>query len=138
MTTSTNKGKVDIKLNFQLSNLDLGLVTIDYETAWSYCFPSGDLQWYTLQNTDGDRWEGDVSMTHTDQSYSSLMQCENCGCQCTGTDAEDCSSECLEEEVINLGLDDDLSAGGETKCLGGNSCPFRVMWTVQGTFSLSP
>ena len=113
-----------------------GLVHIK-EEPWSYCFPSGELQFYTLQNTDGDKWVGDISMTHTDEIYSSLMQCENCQCQCTGTEAEDCSSDCLEEEVINLGLDDDSNAEGETKCLEGASCPFRVLWTVTGIFSKS-
>ena len=139
-TTTTNNGKVDIILDFATEQDQLlGLVHIK-EEPWSYCFPSGELQFYTLQNTDGDKWVGDVSMTHSDESYSALMQCENCQCQCTGTEAEDCSSDCLEEEVINLGLDDDDTAEGETKCLEGHSCPFRVLWTFEddeGTLLLS-
>ena len=135
-TTTTNKGKVDIFLDFKtVEDKGFGLVHIKDE-PWSYCFPSGELQWYILKNTDGDKWVGDVSMTHSEEKYGTLMQCENCNCQCTGTEAEDCSSECLEEEVINLGLDDDSNSEGETKCLMGRSCPFRVIWSSQGTLEL--
>ena len=135
-----NDGKVIISLGFQVSdNHNPGVVHIEDE-PWTYCFPSGDLLWYSLQSSDEDRWLGDISITHTDQSFSSLMQCGNCNCQCTsdGDTAEYCQDdgvprECLEENVINIGLAGDEDAEGDTKCLNSQYCPFSVVWTVEGT-----
>ena len=137
LTTTTNKGNVDITLLFKTKpGVYFNLQRIDYDEPFEYCFPSEELESYHLQNTDGDKWVGDVSMTHSDEKYGTLMQCElNCGCQCTGTEAEDCSPECLEQEVINLGLDDDSNSDGDTKCLESASCHFKVSWNVAGTVS---
>ena len=114
---------------------DFGMQSIGNgdEGYFSHCFLTGDLMFLTLQNDDGKSWTGEIYMTHDDKEDVALFQCENCVCQCNGTTADTCSGECLEQQVVHIGLDDDLNVNGDTKCLEGNSCPFRVSWTT-GTY----
>ena len=139
-TTTENNGKVDINLQFK-TQADQWYQSVHIKSEpWTYCFPSEDLESYTLTG-EKDKWVGEISITHTsktDAKYATSTRCtENCDCQCTGTEEEDCTNECLSQEVINLGLDDDSNAEGETKCLHAKSCSFEVSWIVDGTFGSS-
>ena len=104
---------------------------------WSYCFPSGSLASFTLTNKDGNSWVGDISITHDDPKYSTMMECEKCLCECGEKKEKDykkngCGS-CQQQKVIDqFGIDDDDDVVGDTKCLNGDSCPFTVSWTVSG------
>ena len=112
----------------------IGEVYIANSEYWSYCFPSEDLQFFTLQNEDGNSWVGEVSMTHSDEEFNTaVMQCENCDCECKGMEVEQyehngCGGECQQQQVIELGIDNDSTVDGDTKCRFGNSCPFNVFW----------
>ena len=121
---------------FEGDTEDFGEVYIPNGEHWKHCFPSGDLDVYTLRNEDKN-WVGEVSMFHTNGKYSAMMKCtENCQCQCGDMEEEEykdgCPGPCEEQEVIELGIDDDDNIEGDTKCLEGKSCPFEVYWTVSG------
>ena len=136
-TTTIKNGKVVITLKFKTQgDVEIGMVHIK-EEPWTYCFPTGELESFKLQGNN-IRWVGDISITNPDQSYLSLMQCDDCLCQCTGTKDDDCTDDCLEQQVINLGLDDDDDAEGDTKCLFEKECHFNVVTSrsVKSTFSL--
>ena len=131
MTTDDNRGNVNIGMQFLSSGAQsFGEQFIDNDESWSHCFPTGDLLFLTLQNNDGKSWTGEISMTHDDKNNVGLLECENCVCNCTGTTADSCSGACQEQQVIHIGLDDDSNVDGDTKCLLGHSCPFRVSWTT--------
>ena len=141
LTTTEDQGRVFIEMEFENQpTQDFGENYIADGEFFSHCFPSGDLVSFTVHNEDGNRWVGNASMTHTDQNYGTLMQCtENCDCECDGISEEDyllngCGGTCKQQEVINLGIDNDDDVEGDTKCRFGNLCPFAVSWTVPGTF----
>ena len=132
-TSSHNRGNIVIGLQFlNQPAVNVGRTFLDYDETWTYCFPSEDLVFYTLQNDDGKSWTGDVTITHTDARYDALMLCENCDCNCEDDHEDDCNQECTAQQTIYMGLDDDSNVDGDTKCLHSRSCPFAVSWTVTG------
>ena len=138
LTTTENRGRVIIILKFDgQPDQDFGEVYIDNDESWSHCFPSEQLVLFTVQNEDGNSWVGHVSITHTDSNYEAMMLCtENCDCECDGLTDEEYQangcSECVQHPDFELGIDNDATVDGDTKCRFGNSCPFSVSWTNTG------
>ena len=144
LATTENQGRVIIALQFKdQPDQDFGEQYIADHESWSYCFPPGDLSSFTLQNEDGNSWVGEVYMTHPltdnihDPQFTAVMQCENCDCQCDGLEREQyeangCGGECQQQAIIQLGIDNDSTVEGNTKCRFGNSCPFVVSWVGTG------
>ena len=135
LTTDDNRGNVNIQMHFESGGVqDFGKQEIDYGMAesWSHCFMTGDLLFLTVQNDDGKSWTGEIYMTHDDKKDVGLFECENCACQCNGTSADTCNGECLVQQVVHIGIDDDSNVDGDTKCIDSHSCQFRVSW-AEGT-----
>ena len=131
---------------------------MDFDETWTYCFSSGDLNSFTVENDGrGKPWTGDITMTHSDERYAALMFCQNCDCDWENCEPEvsflsfflnnsycaqifsdgetyvisyDCDEICVAEHAINFGFGELF---GDTQCSLIDVCPFAVTWNIRGT-----
>ena len=85
--TTENQGRIIIGLEFENQAAVSGEVYIANDKYWSFCFPPEDLLSFTVENEDGNSWVGIVHIVHSDDKYSTVMQCENCDCGCLDLEA---------------------------------------------------
>ena len=139
LTTTENQGRVIIGMGFEnQAAQDFGEVYIADDQSFSYCFPSEDLDFFTVRNEDGNSWVGHVAITHSDESYEALMLCtENCDCECNGLSEDEYLDngcfDCKHHPDFELGIDNDDDVDGDTKCRFGKTCLFDVSWPNGGT-----
>ena len=131
-------GIFKIALNFVNQQPIEERVVLYYDEKWTHCFPSGDLNSFTVEN-NGNAWSGDITMTHSDEGYAALMFCENCNCNpekfwgnCGLQHTPDCEELCVPEHAINIGLGRSWIPG-DPQCSPSDVCPFAVSWNIRGT-----